>query len=125
MSSPAITRLRPAAPAVQTTPPQALRLIHVLLEALAGRRALHQVRPFLAAASFTRLANYADAGWFRHMSIGPVRSQMPTQYAVEATVSLQRGGRVVSCAIRLDVRRNRWQCTEFTVLRPAALLSAA
>ncbi|WP_040284371.1 Rv3235 family protein [Tessaracoccus massiliensis] len=124
MSFPSITRIHPDSHP-HGAPPQALRLIHVLLEAVAGRRALHQVRPLLAAAPFTRLADYADAGTFRRMAIGPVRAQMPTSRAVEATVSLLCGGRIVSCAIRLDVHHGRWRCTELTVLQPAALLAAA
>ncbi|MBB1483355.1 hypothetical protein H5392_05700 [Tessaracoccus sp. MC1865] len=123
MNPSSITPLRPS-PAPQQAPPQAVRLIHVLLEAMAGRRALHQVRPLLSPTSFIRLASYADAGLFRRMAIGPLKTQMPTPRAVEATVSLLCASRVISCAIRLDVHRDRWVCTELAVLRPAAMMAA-
>lgn len=103
----------------------AQRLIHVLLEAMAGRRALHQVRPLLSPGPFTQLATYADTGRFRRMRVGPLRAQMPTERAVEATVSLLFAARPVSCAIRLDLRRDQWICTDLTVLHPAALRAAA
>lgn len=106
-------------------PPSLIRLIQVLLEAMAGRRALHQVRPLLDRESFTQLARYSDTGMFRRMRVGPVRAQMPTQCALEATVSLLFAQRPVSCVIRLDLRRGRWTCTELTVLQPAALQAAA
>ncbi|GAA4905709.1 hypothetical protein GCM10025789_26310 [Tessaracoccus lubricantis] len=123
MNSTGITALRPFN-GPQEAPPQALRLVHVLLEAMSGRRALHQVRPLLAPTPFTRLAGYADGGTFRRLAIGQVRTQMPTPHAVEATVTLRCGPRIVSCVIRLDVRRGRWMCTELMVLRPAALMAA-
>ena len=124
MSSPSVTALRQPS-VVSTAPAHAVRLIHVLLEAMAGRRALHQVRPLLGSGSFTRLASYADTGLFKRMRIGPVRTQMPTERAVEATVSLLFAARPVSCAIRLDLHRDRWICTDLTVLSPAALRAAA
>lgn len=110
---------------LSSAPAAAVRLIHILLEAMAGRRALHQVRPLLHDGTFIRLAAYTDSGLFRRMRIGPIRTQMPTERAVEATVSLLFAGRPVSCAIRLDLRRARWVCTDLMVLSPAALRAAA
>ena len=124
MSSPSITQIRPT-PLHTAAPPSAIRLIHVLLEAMSGRRALHQVRPLLSPRPFTRLAAYADTGLFKRMRIGPVRSQMPSERAVEATVSLLFAARPVSCAIRLDLQHDRWACTDLTVLHPAAMRAAA
>ncbi|MDO5676656.1 MAG: Rv3235 family protein [Propionibacteriaceae bacterium] len=124
MSSPSITQIRQS-PRMSTAPAAAVRLIHALLEAMAGRRALHQVRPLLSPGPFTRLASYADTGHFRRMRIGPVRAQMPTERAVEASVTLLFAARPVSCAIRLDVRHDKWVCTDLTVLHPAALQAAA
>lgn len=111
-------------PAAETAPQQVLRLIHVLLEAMAGRRALHQVRPLLSQECLVRLAEYVDTGDFRRLAIGSVRTQMPTRHAVEATVTLLCAGRVVSCVMRLDVHGQRWVCTELAVLRPAGLVAA-
>lgn len=119
-----ISHIRPRL-ATQPAPQQAIRLIHVLLEAMAGRRALHQVRPLLSPHPFTRLASYADTGLFKRMRIGPLKAQMPNERAVEASVSLLYAARPVRCAIRLDLRRGQWVCTDFTVLQPAALRAAA
>ena len=79
-------------------PPIAQRLVLVLLEAMAGRRALHQVRPLLQPKPFARLASYADTGNFRRMLVGPVRAQMPHAGAIEAAVTLRSEARPVSCA---------------------------
>ncbi|MHA6525169.1 Rv3235 family protein [Tessaracoccus sp. G1721] len=105
-------------------PPRALQLIHAVLEALMGRRPLHQLRPHLRWQAFDNLACYVDAGDFRRVRVGRVRSQMPTPRAVEANVSLLVAGRVVSCALRLDATRAGWRCTELTIIAPMGARTA-
>lgn len=103
-------------------PAPALHLVHAILEALMGRRPLHQLRPHLRWQAFDNLASYVDAGAFRRVRVGRVRSQMPSRKAVEANVSLLVDGRVVSCALRLDATRTGgWRCTELTVLTPMGM----
>lgn len=112
---------RPSASAIhpdQEVPPGALALILATLEAMTGRRALHQVRPRLSERAFLELALHAGAGVYRRMPPGRLRAQMPTPQAVEATVSVMRGDRWVSCVIRLDATRRSWMCSEFVILAP-------
>lgn len=102
----------------QPAPPQALSLITAVMEAMMGRRPLHQLRPHLGLDAFTRLAGYVDGGRFRRMRLGRVRAQMPTGRAVEASVRLACASRWVSCVIRLDAGQRAWKCTELFVLEP-------
>lgn len=102
----------------EPAPPQAMNLIHAILEALVGRRPLHQLRPHLRWEAFENLACYVDTGAFRRVRVGRVRSQMPSTTAVEASVTLLLNGRVISCVLRLDATRTAWRCTQFTALAP-------
>ena len=70
---------RPSASAIhpdQEVPPGALALILATLEAMTGRRALHQVRPRLSERAFLELAFHAGAGVYRRMPPGRLRAQM-------------------------------------------------
>lgn len=99
-------------------PPHALLLITAVVEAMMGRRALHQLRPYLASDAFCRLVEYVDDGGFRRTVIGGIRVQMPTATAVEACVRLASASRWLSCVMRLDDDESRWRCTDLLVLRP-------
>lgn len=101
-----------------------MALIQGLVEALMGRRPLHQLRPRLGARAFKTLSDRVDSGRYRRLHPGRIRSQMPTPACVEASVSLAMGGRSLTCTIRLDLSQGGWRCSEFVVLEPAALAAA-
>lgn len=118
-SEPTPTLRRPAPQrANDLAPPQALLLISAIIEAMMGRRALHQLRPHLALDAFGRLVEYADEGNFRRTMVGRIRVQMPTLQAIEACVRLASASRWLSCVIRLDGEQSGWRCTDLVVLRP-------
>lgn len=128
MSFPAHTlRVLPAPVADPPHPPApqpAVNLIVAVVETMMGRRALHQLRPYLTQAAFTALVRHTDSGRFRRTEMGTCRTQMPTTAAVEASVELRCGARWITCVLRLDAAQFYWRCTEFTVLAPAALRAA-
>lgn len=101
-------------------PPQALGLVLATLEALLGRRSLHQLRPWLSSAAFLTLASHVEAGTFSHSHVGRLRVQMPTPDAIEATARISLGTRWLACVVRLD-HRDRWGCSELAVLRGNAV----
>ncbi len=103
-------------------PAPAVVLITALVEAMAGRRPLHQLRPHLSGRAFLTLVDYADSGSFRHTKAAGLRTQMPSSGAVEASLRLMTSSRWVSCVFRLDRSGPAWRCTEVSVLAPAALL---
>lgn len=115
----AVVHPDPAPSPEPPAPPQAMALITALLEAMMGRRPLHQLRPHLDLAAFGHLVCYVDEGAFRRMTVGSVRTQMPTGRAVEASVRLRCASRWISCVIRLDVGQRAWRCTDLTVLQPS------
>ena len=97
-------------------------LITALVEAMAGRRPLHQLRPHLNKRAFLTLVDYADSGSFRHTKAAGLRTQMPTSAAVEASLRLMTASRWVTCVFRLDrLGQGPWCCTEVSVLAPLAL----
>lgn len=85
------------------------------MEGLIGRRALHQLRPWLSHSAFLQLVSHVDAGTFNRSFLGRLRVQMPTPVAVEATARISQGQRWLACTIRLD-RIDRWTCSDVTVL---------
>lgn len=99
-------------------------LIQGLVEALMGRRPLHQLRPWLGPTAFETLSDRVDSGRYRRLRPGRIRSQMPSPDSVEACVGLVMGGRSLTCTIRLDLGRGGWRCTHFVVLEPAAMAAA-
>lgn len=109
----------------EPAPPQALNLIHAVMETLMGRRPLHQLRPHLSWAAFASLADHVDSGTFKRIRVGRVRSQMPTAQAVEASVTIATRGRSVSCVLRLDAGRSSWRCSELTILMPHGMAQGA
>ena len=113
----------PAA-AAPPAPPPAMVLIRGVVETMMGRRALHQLRPHLATGAFHKLVLYTDSRTFRRTAIGRVRTQMPADGAVEASVQLAYAGRWLTCVIRLDEQDGRWRCTDVTMLTPASIAAA-
>lgn len=112
--------IRPPVSPARTVPapPQALSLIAAIVEAMMGRRALHQLRPHLEVDAFLQLAAYTDSSRFRRVELGSIRTQMPTRLAVEASVALTSASHWLSCVIRLDVVQASWRCTDLMVLEP-------
>lgn len=100
---------------VAPVPPQAAGLVLATLEALLGRRGLHQLRPWMGHSAFLSLVNHVDAGTFGRSHLGRLRMQMPSLDAIEATARISVGQRWLACTIRLD-RAGQWRCSEFAVL---------
>ncbi len=96
-------------------PPQAVGLALATLEALLGRRGLHQLRPWLSRRAFLQLVAHVDSGIFDRSVLGRLRTQMPTPLAVEATARISLDARWLACTVRLD-RAEHWQCSDLTVL---------
>lgn len=90
-----------------------------------GRRALHQLRPYLSGRAFLNLACYVDDARFRRGRVRRIRSQMPTERAVEADVTVELDGRALTCVLRLDAIRGSWRCTHLTVLAPMGAIPLA
>ncbi|AQP44310.1 Rv3235 family protein [Tessaracoccus flavus] len=122
---PTVVHLPNAAVARVVPPPPAVQgLIHAVVEALMGRRPLHQVRPCMAPGAFSYLSSRVDSGRYRRVRIGRARAQMPSSGAVEASVQVELAGRWVTCVLRLDAVAEKWRCTELIILEPAALQAA-
>lgn len=117
-----VSRPAPAQPV--RAPRQALSLAGAVVETILGRRPLHQLRPHLSGHAFLSLARYVEDPHLRRAAIRRVRSQMPTERAVEASVTLDLDGRALSCVLRLDVHRGSWRCTHLTVLTPLGAVAA-
>ena len=100
---------------VAPVPPQAAGLVLATLEALLGRRGLHQLRPWMGPSAFLSLVNHVDAGTFGRSHLGRLRMQMPSLDAIEATARISVGQRWLACTVRLD-RAGQWRCSEFAVL---------
>lgn len=96
-------------------PPQAVGLAMATLEALLGRRGLHQLRPWLTRSAFLQLVTHVDSGIFERSVLGRLRTQMPTPFAVEATARISVDARWLACTVRLD-RAEQWQCSDLAVL---------
>ncbi|MFT3886613.1 MAG: Rv3235 family protein [Arachnia sp.] len=105
-------------PRPDPAPPAAVALIAALIEAMTGRRPLHQLRPHMTATSFLTLVTYADSGAFKRSRSAGLRTQRPFPGAVEASLRLQAEGRWISCVLRLDVHGRSWLCSEVAVLEP-------
>ncbi len=109
----------------QRPPQQAANLTTAVLEALMGRRPLHQLRPYLTADAFRVLSLHVDRATLRRGRVIRLRAQMPTRRAVEASATVEVEGRAVSCVFRLDVGNAAWRCTHLTVLTPLGARAAA
>ncbi len=102
-------------PRTMAAPAQAVGLALATLEALLGRRSLHQLRPRLSRAAFLQLVGHVDSGIFDRSVLGRLRTQMPTPIAVEATARISVNARWLAVTVRLD-RAEHWQCSDLTVL---------
>lgn len=85
------------------------------MEALLGRRGLHQLRPWLSHAAFLQLVSHVEAGTFARSTLGRMRLQMPTALAVEASAGISLGHRWLACTVRLD-RADTWFCSDLVVI---------
>ena len=99
----------------RVVPPQAVGLALATLEAVLGRRGLHQVRPWLSTSAFRQLVAHVDSGRFERSVLGGLRLQMPTPSAVEASARILVDERWLACTLRLD-HEETWQCSDFMVL---------
>lgn len=109
------TATRPDAPA-PGAPPRSLGVAVGVLEALAGRRPLHQIRARMTRTAFESLVDLLDTGRVIRMATGRITAQMPTESAVEATTSIAVGGRWLACVLRLDKGPDGWVCSDFAVV---------
>ena len=96
-------------------PPQALGLALATLEALLGKRGLHQLRPWLSEPAFLHLSHHVDSGVFSRSVLGRLRTQMPNARAMEASARISVGQRWLVCTVRLDLQ-DRWRCSDLMVL---------
>ena len=142
--------LAPAPPVPQPIPPRpaprrppgpdparlASLLARAWLEVRAGRRPLSQLEPLVAPAVQRRLAaQVSPRAWARRhatIRIRRVVATWPSPYACEATVVVDRDGRITAFAIRLERHRGAWRAVELTApeaglppLATASLPSAA
>ena len=114
------TRHRPADR--RPADPDPARLAAVLarawLEVHAGRRSLPQLRPLLSPATYRRLASQLRTTPPVPASDGPhvrrVVSTHPAPGACEATVLVERDGRISAIAVRLERHRGAWRAVELT-----------
>lgn len=87
-----------------------------VLEGLAGRRPLHQIRPRMTRPAFEALVALLESGRVGRLATGRITAQMPTSAAVEATTSIDVGGRWLACVLRLDKGPHGWVCSDFAVV---------
>lgn len=103
--------------ATARVPAAAVHLIIACLEALQGRRALHQIRPRMEQEAFISLVGHRRTAGLDGARIGRLRLQMPHPGAVEATACLDLTGRWLACAVRLDHTPGcPWLCTDIRVV---------
>ncbi len=99
-------------------PEAGLGLVTACLDALRGRRALHQVRPRMARPAFERLIQHAAAP-MASATVGRIRIQMPHAGAIEASTLVECAGRWLACTMRLDSHaESGWMCTDFRLIGP-------
>lgn len=100
----------------RTAWPAAVGVALATLEGLLGRRALHQLRPWLSPEAFLELVRHVEAGTFCHSCLGRLRVQMPTPTAAEAVARISLGDRWLACTVRLDLLEDRWRCSDLAIL---------
>lgn len=98
-------------------PRTALALSIATVEALVGRRPLHQLRKLLSPEAFYSLATALEADDYSKSFIRLCRWQMPTEKAAEVIVRVSVANGWRACAIRMELG-DHWRCTHFTVLVP-------
>lgn len=106
-------------PAPTTVPPAGLGLVLACLDALSGRRALHQIRPRMALTAFERLIQERATAAHSSAQVGRIRIQMPHASAIEASTLIECAGTWLACVLRLDhLGGSDWACTDFRVIGP-------
>lgn len=95
--------------------PRAVGLALATLEALLGRRGLHQLRPRLEHSAFLQLGSLVDSGFFSRSVLGKLRVQMPSPTALEATARISLDQRWLAGVIRLD-HTDDWVVSHLTVI---------
>lgn len=108
-----------AAATTPKMPPEAgLGLVMACLDALRGRRALHQIRPRMARPAFERLIQHA-APPLSSAAVGRIRIQMPHPGAIEASTLVEYADTWLACTMRLDSHEESgWTCTDFRLINP-------
>lgn len=96
-------------------PPRAVGLVIGVLEALVGKRPLHQIRPHLSPDAFRAVVDYHDSGLLGGSALGRIRVQRPAAGAVEASVLVHVGVRWLACSLRLE-GRDAWHCCHVHLL---------
>ena len=104
---------------IPTLMPEAgLLLVTACLDALRGRRALHQIRPRMARPAFECLIRHAAAP-LTSAAVGRIRVQMPHASAIEASTLVECDDTWLACTMRLDGHEETgWVCTDFRLIGP-------
>lgn len=87
----------------------------VVVEALAGRRPVAQVRAVADARVARSIAELARARWARGMSLRSIRVQQPSPGAVEVAFHVGDAVRSRAGALRLEQRPEGWRCVVLDV----------
>ncbi len=103
----------------------ARRSVHLLTEALEGRRALTQVARVMTEDAWLTYVRVAEeASTLRPLRVESVRVQQPHGTCAEIAAHVRAGERSVALALRLEARADRWVCTSLeTSLGRAGSLS--
>jgi hypothetical protein len=95
------------------------RLITLALEAMAGRRPLLQLQPFVSAAVFAALSAGRRPRWCTEgtapLFVGRVHVCEPVDGVAEISAVARRAGRAHAVAARLEGIDGRWRCTALQV----------
>ncbi|MFD2090401.1 Rv3235 family protein [Blastococcus deserti] len=95
------------------------RVITCALEALAGRRAIGQLRPMTSLRVFTALTEGRRPRWCAEGSapllVGRVHVCEPVDGVAEVSAVVRRGGRAHAVAARLEGIDGRWRCTALQI----------
>jgi hypothetical protein len=95
------------------------RLITLTLEALAGRRPLHQVQALTSPRVFAALSGGRRPRWCAESSapllVGRVHVSEPVDGVAEISAVARRDGRAHAVAARLEGLDGRWRCTALQI----------
>ena len=115
---PSVWVMQAAAITPSLLPEAGLGLVMACLDALRGRRALHQIRPHMARPAFERLIQHAAAP-LASAAVGRIRVQMPHAGAIEASTLVECANTWLACTMRLDGHEaSGWTCTDFRLIGP-------
>lgn len=111
----------PPAAHTERVPAPAVTVLLATIETLIGRRPLHGIRRRTTASAFADIVACVEFFTFRDLRAHSLTTQMPHARAVEATLTLDFGGRRLACAIRVERTCSRWMCSHAEVLGLQAL----